>query len=125
MIRSHLVSSWPTLSLQAYDKEGKKLAILRMQYLAEETLLCILDGIPSRIQVEEPGESLQMKILLKDYEVFRSDAHVLDLDNVGSGLLGRMAKRLGKKAEEIDVLTFVTELLTTGERTVFEKEGGK
>ena len=75
--------------------------------------------------MEEPGESLQMKILHKDYEVFRSDAHVLDLDNVGSGLLGRMAKRLGKKAEEIDVLTFVTELLTTGERTVFEKEGGK
>lgn len=125
MIRSHLVSSWPTLSLQAYDKEGKKLAILRMQHLAGETLLCILDGIPARIQVEEPGESLQMKILHKDYEVFRSDAHVLDLDKAGSGLLGQMAKRLGKKAEEIDVLTFVTELLTTGERTVFEKEGGK
>lgn len=126
LIRSYLVSNWPTLSVNAFDNRGNSLAILRMQLLSSDTLLCILDGVPEKIQVEEPGESLQMKLLHKEYEVFRTGQHVLDLAPLKeTGLLANMAKRLGRKPEEMDVLTFVTELLTTGERTIFEKEAEK
>jgi hypothetical protein len=79
LLRSRAVSGWPGLEVKAYrDLQanggvGNPLKLLRMDRLAPDVLLCIFEGVPQRVDVEEPREGIQ----------FGVDA----LDNNGDGLV--------------------------------------
>lgn len=79
LIRSRLVSSWPTLAVRGEDRQGRSLAILRMQILAAGYLLVIFDGVADLITCEEPLESIQMKIE-PEFNAFRLGTRVMQID---------------------------------------------
>ncbi|HEY0405689.1 MAG TPA: hypothetical protein VGC89_08165 [Pyrinomonadaceae bacterium] len=69
LLRSALVSGWPGLEVKAYGQPGDatadKLALLpllRMDRLATDVLLCIFSGLPERVEINEPLESLHFGI---------------------------------------------------------------
>lgn len=103
LICSRLVRFWPTLSVGAWDKEGKKLAILRMQILSGNHMLVIFDGIADKIACEEPLETILMKVEPEFHE-FRECARILAMD----------AETWKSPAE------FASRFLTIGDRVIFE-----
>jgi hypothetical protein len=72
LLRSRAVSGWPGMEVKAYrgTMEGKPggtpLKLLRMDRLAPDVMLCIFEGIPTRVDVEEPREGIQFGVDLKD-----------------------------------------------------------
>jgi hypothetical protein len=74
LLRSRAVSGWPGLEVKAYrgtvrstpDEGGTRLALLRMDRLSPDVLLCLFDGIPSRVDIEEPREGMQFGVDLQD-----------------------------------------------------------
>jgi hypothetical protein len=72
LMRSRAVSGWPGMEVKAYrgTTEGKPggtpLKLLRMDRLAPDLMLCIFEGVPTRVDVEEPREGIQFGVDLKD-----------------------------------------------------------
>lgn len=70
LMRSRAVSGWPGLEVKAYrDTLGAgsaQLALLRMDRLAPDVMLCIFQGVPTRVDVEEPREGIQFGVDLLD-----------------------------------------------------------
>jgi len=68
LLRSRAVSGWPGLEVKAYrgitqaKPEGDKLPLLRMDRLAPDVLLCLFEGVPTRVDVEEPREGIQFGV---------------------------------------------------------------
>lgn len=58
LLRSALVSGWPTLAVRAKDEGGAKLDILRMDHLSANVLFCLFDGVPDTIELSQPQETL-------------------------------------------------------------------
>jgi hypothetical protein len=70
LLRSAVVSGWPGLEVRAFaDREGTKaIELLRLERLAPDVMICIISGeqgIPARINIEEPGEGLQFGVVLR------------------------------------------------------------
>lgn len=67
LIRSTVVRDYPGLEVRAYsvdsdDNEGLdqyKLPLLRMDRLGPDIMLCIFQGVPKHLEVEEPREGIQ------------------------------------------------------------------
>jgi hypothetical protein len=71
VLRSRLVSGWPALHVRAYkedlfaddspmeDFEGVRMRLLRLERLAPAVLLCLFDGIPAVVHLEEPRAGVQ------------------------------------------------------------------
>jgi len=78
LLRSEVVADWPGLQVVAYDGDGAPLEIARLERLAPDVLLCIVDGIPHRIDLQQPSEGLHFGV--------RSDDGILPR---GLGALGR------------------------------------
>jgi hypothetical protein len=74
LLRSRAVSGWPGLEVKAYrgttavtpDEQGTRLRLLRMDRLAPDVLFCIFEGVPTRVDVEEPREGIQFGVDLRD-----------------------------------------------------------
>jgi hypothetical protein len=74
LLRSRAVSGWPGLEVKAYrgvapgaePARGAQLPLLRMDRLAPDVLFCIFEGIPSRVDIEEPREGIQFGVDLND-----------------------------------------------------------
>ena len=72
LLRSRAVSGWPGLEVKAYRDittarpQGRPLPLLRMDRLAPDVLLCIFEGVPTRVDVEEPREGIQFGVDLQD-----------------------------------------------------------
>ncbi|MBL8329114.1 MAG: hypothetical protein JNJ71_09705 [Rubrivivax sp.] len=72
LLRSRAVSGWPGLEVKAYrdlrsqNGEGRRLPLLRMDRLAPDVLLCLFEGVPQRVDIEEPREGIQFGIDPKD-----------------------------------------------------------
>ena len=70
LLRSRAVSGWPGLEIKAFrgtsrqtpTGTGEKLALLRMDRLAPDVMLCIFEGVPSRLDIEEPSEGIQFGV---------------------------------------------------------------
>jgi hypothetical protein len=74
LLRSRAVSGWPALHVRAYRSEigpddGKvdeddprRLRLLRLERLAPAVLLCLFDGIPEVVHIEEPRQGIQFGI---------------------------------------------------------------
>ncbi len=62
IFRSQVVSGWPGLEVDATDKDGNNVPLLRMDRLSSNTLLCLFNGEISTVQFKEPGESLHFGV---------------------------------------------------------------
>jgi hypothetical protein len=72
LLRSRAVSGWPGMEVKAYrdissaQPQGRRLDLLRMDRLAPDVMLCIFEGVPTRVDVEEPREGIQFGVDLQD-----------------------------------------------------------
>lgn len=71
LLRSPVVKGWPGLEVKAYKRittvdgqpEGTgKVPLLRMSHLAKDILLCLFDGVPEWVELDEPSEGLTFGI---------------------------------------------------------------
>jgi len=62
LIRSAIVSGWPGLSVRPRDESGDQLQILRMERLSDSVLLCIFQGVPSKVELSEPQEGFRFGV---------------------------------------------------------------
>ena len=74
LLRSHAVSGWPGMHVRAYRKaqssgtgtsinnEDTEVELLRMERLAPAVLLVIMDGVPDRVEMEEPRQGIQFGV---------------------------------------------------------------
>lgn len=69
LMRSAVVSGWPGLEVKAYETVGgvppvgsNPLKLLRMDRLAPDVLFCLFDGVPARVEFDEPSEGLHFGV---------------------------------------------------------------
>lgn len=74
LLRSRAVSGWPALHVRAYrseigpddapvnDNDPRRIRLLRLERLAPAILLCLFDGIPEVVHVEEPRQGIQFGV---------------------------------------------------------------
>ena len=59
LLRSAVVSGWPTLEVHAFGADGQPLTtVLRMERLAPTLLLFIVEGLLDSVAIQEPSEGL-------------------------------------------------------------------
>lgn len=72
LLRSQAVSGWPALHVRAFsvdpdepddapikENDPRRMRILRLERLAPAVLLCLFDGIPRTVHLEEPRQGIQ------------------------------------------------------------------
>lgn len=72
LLRSRVVAGWPGLHVRAYDDEPiesdddpvgendpRRMRLLRLERLAPAVLLCLFDGVPKVVHIEEPRQGIQ------------------------------------------------------------------
>jgi hypothetical protein len=72
LLRSRAVSGWPALHVRAFSVEPseaddarfkeddpRRMRLLRLERLAPAVLLCLFDGIPKVVHIEEPRQGVQ------------------------------------------------------------------
>jgi hypothetical protein len=72
LLRSKAVAGWPGLHVRAYDAEPieadddpvgendpRRMRLLRLERLAPAVLLCLFDGVPRVVHIEEPRQGIQ------------------------------------------------------------------
>lgn len=72
ILRSKVVAGWPGLHVRAYDDEPiesdddpvgendpRRMRLLRLERLAPAVLLCLFDGVPKVVHIEEPRQGIQ------------------------------------------------------------------
>jgi hypothetical protein len=74
LLRSRAVSGWPALHVRAYSAEvgaddaqipandPRRLRLLRLERLAPAVLLCLFDGVPEIVHIEEPRQGIQFGV---------------------------------------------------------------
>ena len=62
LLRSRAVSGWPALEAVGF-RNGKQLALLRMERLAPAVLLVIFDNIPDAVELREPRQGIQFGVI--------------------------------------------------------------
>jgi len=77
LLRSRVVSGWPALHVRGYSAEvgpddgpvqendPRRLRLLRLERLAPAVLLCLFDGVPQVVHIEEPHQGVQFGVDLK------------------------------------------------------------
>lgn len=104
LIRSRAVSGWPGMEVKAYrgtvegGPAGPRLSLLRMDRLAPDVMLCIFEGVPTRVDVEEPREGIQFGVDLMDRD---GNGIVEPSTEVPSGLRLKMRKIRGPLAGQL------------------------
>lgn len=79
LLRSAAVSGWPGLHVRAFNvdpEEGdearfteddpRRIRLLRLERLAPAVLLCMFDGIPKVVHIEEPRQGIQFGFMHED-----------------------------------------------------------
>jgi hypothetical protein len=62
LLRSALVSGWPTLAVRPYLADGTMLRVLRMDHLSSNVLLCLFWGVPDHVEISEPQEGFRFGV---------------------------------------------------------------
>lgn len=103
LLRSRAVSGWPGLEVKGYrgttaatpDDGGMRLPLLRMDRLAPDVLFCIFEGVPTRLDIEEPREGIQFGVDLRDND---GDGIVEPSTDTPSGFRLKLQKLRGANA---------------------------
>jgi hypothetical protein len=105
LLRSRAVSGWPALHVRAYREEvGKdfepvpesdprRLRLLRLERLAPAVLLCLFDGIPEVVRIEEPRQGIQFGVDLQPGADDATGATIPLRDVLTAGRLDRKTPR--------------------------------
>ena len=75
ILRSRVVSGWPALHVRAFkeeptegdgfdfpDNHPQRMRLLRLERLAPAVLLCLFDGIPKEVHIQEPRQGVQFGV---------------------------------------------------------------
>ena len=75
ILRSRAVSGWPALHVRAFKKEPtegddfdfpdnhpQRMRLLRLERLAPAVLVCLFDGIPKEVHIQEPRQGIQFGV---------------------------------------------------------------
>lgn len=77
LLRSRAVSGWPGMHVRAYTRDvveddeivpeshPNRIKLLRLERLAPAVLLCLFDGIPQLVHLEEPRQGIQFGVRLE------------------------------------------------------------
>lgn len=70
-LRSEAVRCWPGIEVECWDQEEErteesKLSILRLEKIADDTLLCIADGIIRSVELSQPPEGIYLEAKNKE-----------------------------------------------------------
>ena len=76
ILRSRVVAGWPGLHVRAFKEEPtegdgfdypddhpQRMRLLRLERLAPAVLLCLFDGIPKEVHVQEPRQGVQFGVM--------------------------------------------------------------
>jgi len=79
LLRSSAVSGWPAMHVRAFDvdpaegddakfdeDDDRRIRLLRLERLAPAVLLCLFDGIPKVVHIEEPRQGIQFGFMHQD-----------------------------------------------------------
>ena len=61
LLRSRAVSGWPGIHVNA-TRDGVAVTLARMERLAPAVLLVLFDGVPDRVEIEEPRRGIQFGV---------------------------------------------------------------
>ena len=64
-MRSVAVSGYPGMEVAAYDANGTNLKLIRMDRLSPNVLLCIFQGVATKINAMEPPETLHFGVFFQ------------------------------------------------------------
>ena len=84
LLRSRAVANYPGLEVRALKGSGnnlKKMRLLRIERLAPDVLLCLVDGVPDSVEIEEPREGIQFGVEV----MLTSSGHIVGSDECPSG----------------------------------------
>jgi hypothetical protein len=87
LLRSKAVSGWPAMHVRAFSGEppgrddekppdDMEVRLLRLERLAPAVLLCLFDGIPATVHIEEPRQGVQFGFHVKNQANGRQQAEV-------------------------------------------------
>ena len=97
LFRSQAVSGWTGLEVKAYrgknTTDGTALRLLRMDRLGPDILLCLFDGIPDIVDIEEPREGIQFGV-----QAMLVNNEVTGTESCPSGLYMKLRHMTGKNA---------------------------
>ena len=65
LLRSRAVSGWPGLHVRAVRRQAEEdvaIRLLRMERLAPAVLFVLMDGVPGRVEIEEPRSGIQFGV---------------------------------------------------------------
>jgi hypothetical protein len=71
LLRSAVVSGWPSLEVAAHDADGAALTAVRLDVLTPATLLCVVDGLLASVDIHEPSEGLHFGLDLDGGKTLR------------------------------------------------------
>ena len=83
IFRSQVVADFPGIEINP-TKDGASLPILRMDTLSSNTLLCLVAGVPDKVEFIQPGEGLQFGLFPNDNSEDPGDFHLF-LRGLGEG----------------------------------------
>lgn len=63
LLRSTVVSGWVGMEVSALDANGNPLTLLRIDRLSPTVLFCLIKGVPAKIELMEPPETLHFGVL--------------------------------------------------------------
>lgn len=61
LIRSSVISGWPGLTIKATD-QGQEVKLLRMERILPDLMLCLFEGVPDHIEIDEPQETMHFGV---------------------------------------------------------------
>jgi hypothetical protein len=76
LMRSRAVSGWPALHVRGFstdvgpddapvdEQDPRRIRLLRLERLAPAVLLCLFDGVPAVVHIEEPRQGIQFGVEL-------------------------------------------------------------
>ena len=83
IFRSQVVADFPGIEINP-TQGGNTLPIIRMDTLSSNTLLCMVSGVPDKVEFIQPGEGLQFGLFPNDPPQDGSDFHLF-LRGLGEG----------------------------------------
>ena len=88
LLRSGIVAGWPGLEVEAFDKNGNPVNMVRMDRLSKDVLLCLFSGDFTTLKLKEPPEGLHFGA---DYTagVYTKELRSLKKTNFGQTIDGQ------------------------------------
>jgi hypothetical protein len=89
LMRSAVVSGWPTLEVRGYDASGAELRVMRIDRPASDILFCLFDGEAAKVSLSEPAETLHFGFVipLPDSQTFTKNLKYVDAAGHAPGSL--------------------------------------